>query len=111
MSQLIEHGTVRRGLLGVTVQPVTSDIARSLNVEAHGALVNSLTAGGAAEKAGMQRGDIITAINGAPVNDSNSLRNEVGADAARLRGQGDAPARGQGADRQRPARREAGRTR
>ena len=78
MSQLIEHGTVRRGLLGVTVQPVTSDIARSLNVEAHGALVNSLTAGGAAEKAGLRRGDIITAINGAAVRDSNGLRNEVG---------------------------------
>jgi len=78
MSQLIEHGAVRRGLLGVTVQPVTSDIARSMNVEAHGALINSLTAGGAAEKAGLQRGDIITAINGAPVRDSNGLRNEVG---------------------------------
>jgi serine protease Do len=78
MSQLIEHGTVRRGLLGVTVQPVTSDIARSLNVEAHGALVNSLTPGGAAEKAGLRRGDIITAINGAAVRDTNGLRNEVG---------------------------------
>src|SRR6185436_19793115 len=78
MTQLIEHGSVRRGLLGVTVQTVTSDIARSLNVEAHGALINSLTAGGAAEKAGLQRGDIITAINGAPVRDSNGLRNEVG---------------------------------
>ena len=78
MSQLIDHGSVRRGLLGVTVQPVTSDIARSLNVEAHGALISSLTPGGAAEKAGLRRGDIITAINGAAVRDSNSLRNEVG---------------------------------
>ncbi|MEO7271873.1 MAG: DegQ family serine endoprotease [Vicinamibacterales bacterium] len=78
MSQLIDHGNVRRGLLGVTIQPVTSDIARSLNVEARGALVNNLTAGGAAEQAGLRRGDIITAINGAAVRDTNSLRNEVG---------------------------------
>jgi serine protease Do len=79
MAQLIDHGNVRRGLLGVSVQPVTSDIARSLHIEdARGALVNSITAGGAAEKAGLQRGDIITAINGTAVKDTNSLRNEVG---------------------------------
>ena len=78
MTQLIDHGNVRRGLLGVTVQSVTSDIARSLNIEnAHGALVNGLTPGGAADKAGVKRGDVITAINGAPVRDTNSLRNEV----------------------------------
>ena len=78
MTQLIEHGNVRRGLLGVTVQSVTSDIARSLNIEnAHGALVNNLTSGGAADKAGVKRGDVITAVNGVPVRDTNSLRNEV----------------------------------
>ena len=51
----------------------------SLNIEnARGALVSSLTAGGAAEKAGLRRGDVITAINGAAVKDTNGLRNEVG---------------------------------
>ena len=65
MTQLIEHGNVRRGLLGVTVQPLTSDIARSLNVgSTQGALVNNVTPGGAADKAGLKRGDIITAVNG-----------------------------------------------
>jgi serine protease Do len=78
MTQLIDHGTVRRGLLGITVQPVTSDIARSLNIAtARGALVNAITPGGAADKAGVQRGDVITAVNGAAVKDSNSLRNEI----------------------------------
>jgi Do/DeqQ family serine protease len=78
MAQLIDHGNVRRGLLGVTVQGVTPDIARSLKIEdAKGVLVNSVTAGGAAEKAGVQRGDIITSINGAAVKDTNSLRNEI----------------------------------
>jgi serine protease Do len=69
---------VRRGLLGVTVQPLTSDIARSLRIDnAAGALVNSVTPDGAAERAGLKRGDVITAVNGRAVKDSNSLRNEV----------------------------------
>jgi serine protease Do len=78
MSQRIEHGSVRRGLLGITVQPVTPEIARSLGIpSAHGALVNSVQAGGAAEKAGVRRGDVITAVNGHEVKDGNTLRNEI----------------------------------
>ena len=78
MTQLIDHGKVRRGLLGITVQPVTSDIARSLKIDnARGALVNAITPGGAAEKAGLRRGDVILAIDGTPVKDSNSLRNAI----------------------------------
>ena len=80
---------------------------RSLNVEAHGALVNSLTPGGAAEKAGLQRGDIITAINGAAVRDSNSLRNEVGQMLPGAEVKVTRAARREGADVDRPARREA----
>jgi Do/DeqQ family serine protease len=78
MTQLIEHGTVRRGMIGVTIQPVTADIARSLGLsEVRGALVNSVNAGGPAEKAGIRQGDILTAVNGQAIKDSNSLRNEV----------------------------------
>ena len=78
MTQLIDHGEVRRGLLGVTVQPVTSDIARSLGLtKVQGALVNSVQAGGAADKAGLRRGDVIVAVNGTPVKDGNNLRNEI----------------------------------
>ncbi|HSC26301.1 MAG TPA: Do family serine endopeptidase [Vicinamibacterales bacterium] len=78
MTQLIERGEVRRGLLGVTVQPVTSDIARSLGLDSvHGALVNTVQPGGPADKAGVRSGDVITAINGTPVKDGNMLRNEV----------------------------------
>ena len=78
MSQLIEHGEVQRGMIGVTIQPVTSDIARSLGLsEVRGALVNSVQPGSPADKAGIRRGDVITAVNGDKIKDGNSLRNEV----------------------------------
>jgi Do/DeqQ family serine protease len=77
MTQLIDTGAVRRAMLGVTVQPVTADIARALGIEAHGALVNAVTPDSAAAKAGIQRGDVITAIDGEAVRDSNGLRNNV----------------------------------
>jgi serine protease Do len=78
MTQLIDHGQVHRGMIGVTIQPVTSDIASSLGLsQASGALVNSVQAGSPADKAGIRRGDVITSVNGAAVKDSNSLRNNV----------------------------------
>lgn len=78
MDQLIKTGKVRRGMLGVQIQPVTSDIAASLNLtQVRGALVSSVQPGSPAERAGVRRGDIITAFNKVPVSDSNSLRNTV----------------------------------
>jgi Do/DeqQ family serine protease len=78
MTQLIDNGKVRRGMLGVTIQPLTSDIARSLHMDnAQAALVNAVTPDSPADKAGMQRGDVITAVNGRTVQDSNSLRTEI----------------------------------
>ena len=78
MTQLIDHGQVHRGMIGVTIQPVTSDIARSLGLaQVRGALVNNVQAGSPAEKAGVRRGDVITAVNGAAVKDGNELRNDV----------------------------------
>ena len=78
MSQLIDKGQVRRGLLGVTIQPVTSDIARSLGLtEVRGALVSDVQAASPAEQGGIRRGDIITAVDGTPVTDGNVLRNHV----------------------------------
>ncbi len=78
MTQLIDHGQVHRGMIGVTIQPVTSDLARSLGLtHVRGALVNAVQAGSPAEKAGVHRGDVITAVNGAAIKDSNDLRNDV----------------------------------
>ena len=78
MAQLVSDGKVRRGLLGVTVQGISSEIAKSLGLPAvKGALVSSVVPGGAAARAGVERGDVIVAFGGAPVDDSNSLRNHV----------------------------------
>jgi Do/DeqQ family serine protease len=78
MDQLVQTGRVRRGMLGVNIQGVTSDLASSLGLaQVRGALVSGVTAGGPAERAGLKRGDVITAFNGAPVADSNALRNMV----------------------------------
>ncbi|HYE16346.1 MAG TPA: Do family serine endopeptidase [Pyrinomonadaceae bacterium] len=78
MSQLVKSGRVRRGMVGVTIQPVTADIAASLDIgQPRGALVSSVMPGGPAERAGLRRGDIIVAVNNAPVADSNTFRNTV----------------------------------
>ena len=78
MDQLMKTGRVRRGMLGVTIQSVNADLASTLSLPAaRGAIVTSVSSGGPAERAGIQRGDVITAINKQPVIDNNSLRNLV----------------------------------
>ena len=78
MDDLKRDGRVRRAQLGVTVQPVTSDMAESLNLkDVSGAIVSSVADDSAAARAGVKRGDVITTFNGQPVQDFNSLRNRV----------------------------------
>lgn len=75
---LITDGRVHRGRLGVTVQQVTSDVARGLNLtEIGGALINSVEDDGPADRAGIEPGDVITALNGQAIVDSNELRNKI----------------------------------
>jgi len=78
MDELRSNGRVRRAQLGVTVQPVTSDLAESLGLtQVGGAIVSSVASGSAAEKAGLKRGDVIRSFNGRVVDDTNTLRNRV----------------------------------
>ncbi len=82
LDQLVRTGTVHRGSLGVTIQPITSEAIGRLGLQnARGALVNSVVSGGPAERAGVRAGDVITAFNGNGVGDPNSLRNAVAATA------------------------------
>ncbi|HWS53202.1 MAG TPA: DegQ family serine endoprotease, partial [Pyrinomonadaceae bacterium] len=78
MSQLVSTGRVRRGMVGVSIQPVTADIAASLNLPAvRGALVSEVQPGSPAERAGVRRGDVITSVNSTPVADYNAFRNTI----------------------------------
>ncbi|HEY8550406.1 MAG TPA: DegQ family serine endoprotease [Vicinamibacterales bacterium] len=78
MDQLVKHGRVRRGLLGVIVQQVTPELARSLNLDsARGAIITRVNPDSPAERAGLQRGDVILSFDGKKVDSSNSLRNAV----------------------------------
>src|SRR3954452_9792571 len=78
MTQLIGKGSVHRGMLGVTIQPMTSDLAQGLGLkEARGVAISGVTAGGPSEKACIKPGDAIVKINGRTVNDPNDLRNTV----------------------------------
>jgi Do/DeqQ family serine protease len=78
MDQLLKTGKVRRGQLGVVVQPVTSDLAASMGMnETRGVIVSSVQGGSGADKAGIRQGDVIVSLNDTPINDSNELRNRV----------------------------------
>ena len=78
MDQLKAGGKVRRGRLGVGIQEITSDLAKSLGLsEVRGVLVNSVDAGGPAASAGIRPGDIIAAVGGARVDNTNTLRNRI----------------------------------
>jgi len=66
--QLQNQGRVSRGKLGVFIQPLTPELAQSFGVaRPTGALVSSVEKGGPAEKAGVQPGDVVLAVNGRPV--------------------------------------------
>ncbi len=79
MDQLRTKGKVTRAQLGVTIQNVSPEMAQSLNLPAHttGVIVSSVAPGSAADRAGVKQGDVITALDGQPVKDMNTLRNRV----------------------------------
>jgi serine protease Do len=78
MDQLQKSGKVRRGQLGIFVQKVSTDIAASLELkDTHGVIVSQVQPGSAAEKAGIKQGDVITTLNGNPVDSPNTFRNQV----------------------------------
>jgi serine protease Do len=79
VAQLKENGHVTRGWLGVQIQPVTPSIAESLGMKkAEGALVDQPQSGSPAAKAGIESGDVITAVNGTPVKDARELARTIG---------------------------------
>ncbi len=79
MDQLIKHGHVRRGLLGVQVQNLTPELAQAFHIrQRSGAVVTRVTPNSSAAKVGIKAGDIIIAANGHEVSSASKLRNTIG---------------------------------
>lgn len=79
MTQLIKHGSIQRGLLGVQVQDLTPELASAFNVNvSHGAIVAQVIADSAASQAGVKAGDIIIAVKKRSIENSSDLRNYIG---------------------------------
>jgi serine protease Do len=76
MDQIMKHGKITRGYMGILPQEVTPDLARGFNLPAntHGVAVATVEPTSPAAKAGLKVGDVITAMNGTPVDDVNSFR-------------------------------------
>ncbi len=80
VAKLKDKGFVSRGYIGVKVQGVNEGIADSLGMKnVEGAIVDEAEANGPAAKAGVQSGDVITAVNGDAVKDSRDLAKKIGA--------------------------------
>jgi len=78
VEQIIAHGEVKRGRIGVQVQDVTPELAKTLGVESRGALVADLKPGSPAERAGLAKGDVVMTIDNTPIRDASHLHNLVG---------------------------------
>lgn len=78
--QLIEHGKVRRSVLGIYIQEVDQDLARRFDLkEPAGILISRIIEGSAAEEAGLREGDIIVELNGRKTAKIGAFRNRVAA--------------------------------
>ncbi len=75
---LIAHGKVERGWLGVSIQDLTSELAKSFELDStKGALIAQVIKGGPADKAGLKRGDVVISYDGKDIPDTGTLRNTV----------------------------------
>ncbi|MBZ5659566.1 MAG: DegQ family serine endoprotease [Acidobacteriia bacterium] len=78
MGQILDHGKVNRAYLGIMIQDVTPAIAKAMNLNSmQGVLVGDVSPNGPAKKSGIQRGDVITELNGKQVPDSRTLRMSI----------------------------------
>lgn len=78
MKQIIDKGSVTRGFLGVSLQPVDKDIADAFSLpKPEGALISEVVKDSPADKAGLKQGDIILEYNNAPIKSLQTFRNEI----------------------------------
>ena len=76
--QLIKGGKVHRGQLGVSIQPVTQELATALGLkDTDGVLIGDVTPDSPAARAGVKRGDVIRKVDNDTVHNPNALRNKI----------------------------------
>jgi Do/DeqQ family serine protease len=79
MGQILDFGEIRRGLLGVNIQSIDREAAETLDIDVEGgALITRVFPDSAAEKAGLEVGDIIVGVNDKKVTSAAELRNTIG---------------------------------
>jgi Do/DeqQ family serine protease len=79
MTQLIKHGKVSRGRMGITVQDLTPELAGAFGIDRNdGAVIAQVEKGAPADKAGLQAGDVVTQVNGQKITGSANMRNVIG---------------------------------
>jgi serine protease Do len=77
--QLAAYGSVKRGQLGVMIQDLTPDLAEAFGLDVSGgAVIANILPSSSADRAGLERGDVIVAVNSAPIRGAAQLRNKIG---------------------------------
>ncbi len=78
-SQLILHGHVKRGQLGIEIQDLRPSLVKAFGLKnSQGALISAVIVGSPADVAGIQAGDVVTRVNGMPIKNSANLKNRIG---------------------------------
>jgi serine protease Do len=78
MNQIVEHGKVIRGYLGVYIQDVTPELAKQFGLkQGGGVLIGDVSPDTPASRAGLKKGDVVTALNGQTVNAANQLQVQI----------------------------------
>lgn len=79
MSQIVEHGEVSRGQLGISIQDLSPKLAEAFGLERQsGVVITQVLSGSPAERAGLTSGDVVVGLNGQPVRSAMELRNAIG---------------------------------
>lgn len=82
LDQIVTHGVVRRGYLGAGIRPLNADLAEALGMDnTQGVFIRDILSGGAAEKAGLEVGDVVLELNGERMRTSTQFRSLIGATA------------------------------
>ena len=80
MDQIVEHGEVRRGLIGIGIQDITADLREAFDLRngQSGVLITNIVDGSPAEKSGLKAGDIVLEVDGKTTQSSGQLRSAIG---------------------------------